>query len=72
VEDRGFRLRGRNSASFHARVVVAILWHVWGFGVGFSVEFYVCEVGAGGVVIGLLRCRCGFRAPVQVGRVGGC
>ena len=48
----GFRLsEGRNSASFHTRVVVAILWRVWGFGVGFGVQLYVCEVGADDVVI---------------------
>jgi hypothetical protein len=49
------------SSSFHARVVVAILWHVCGCGVGFGVELYVCKVGADEVVIGLLRCWCGFR-----------
>jgi hypothetical protein len=31
-------------------MVVAILWHVCGCGVGFSVELYVCEVGVGKVV----------------------
>jgi hypothetical protein len=50
-------------------VVVVILWHVWGIGVEFSVEFYVVRSGLVRLLLGCCIVSVVSVLPVQVGRV---